>query len=64
MAITEPAHAAHLRNFVESITRGGNQKELNCPAEEAFRTTVTVLKTVEAANLGEKIDLKPEDFEV
>ena len=64
VSLTEPAHAPHVRNFVEAIRKtGATQDDLNCPVEEAFRSTVSILKIFESLETGERITLKPEDFE-
>ena len=62
--LNEPPHALHLRDFVETILKGGRQADLNCPAVEGFRTLVTLEKTAEAVATGEKIDITPTDFKI
>jgi len=58
------AHAPHLDNFYSAVRNKGTQADLNCPAEEGFKTAVTVLKVNEAIATGQKIEFKPEDFVV
>ncbi len=58
------AHAPHLDNFFSACRKNGTQADLNCPAEEGFKTAVTVLKVNEAIATGQKIEFKPEDFVV
>jgi len=54
-------HQPHLENFFDAIR--GNAK-LNCPAEEAYKTAVTVLKVNEAVEAGHKLCFKPEEFKL
>jgi predicted dehydrogenase len=49
----------HLENFFNAVRNG---TPLNCPAEIAFETCVTVLKANEAVAAGRRIEFKPEDF--
>jgi predicted dehydrogenase len=58
------AHAPHLDNFFQACRKKGTQADLNCPAEEGYKTAVTVLKVNEAIATGQKIEFKPEDFVV
>jgi predicted dehydrogenase len=51
----------HIENFFDAI-RG--KAKLNCPADVAYKTTVSVLKINEAVAAGKKLEFKPEDFEV
>ncbi|MCP4847729.1 MAG: Gfo/Idh/MocA family oxidoreductase [Verrucomicrobiaceae bacterium] len=60
----ERPHAPHLRNFFDAVRNNGSQDDLNCPAIEGFKTTVTCMKIHEAIEKGEKIEFKPEDFVV
>jgi hypothetical protein len=46
------------------VRNKGSQDDLNCPAIEGFKTTVTCMKIHEAIAKGEKIEFKPEDFVV
>ncbi len=59
ITIEKPVHQYHLENFFNAI-RG--KEKLNCSAENAFATSVTVFKINEAVQLGRKLELKPEDF--
>jgi hypothetical protein len=54
-------HQPHLENFFDAI-RG--RAELNCPAEVAYETAVTVLKVNEAVEAARKLDFKPDEFKV
>jgi predicted dehydrogenase len=54
-------HLPHLENFFDAI-RG--KAKLNCPAEEAYKTAVTVLKVNEAVGAACKLCFKPEEFKV
>ncbi|NCG28285.1 MAG: Gfo/Idh/MocA family oxidoreductase [Verrucomicrobiales bacterium] len=60
----ERPHTPHLRNFFETVRDGGSQDDLNCPAIEGFRTTVTCMKIHDAIANGGKLEFKPEEFEV
>ena len=52
----------HLMNFFDCIRDG--KGKLNCPAEEAYKTAVAVLKANEAMKGDGKITFKKDDFEV
>lgn len=52
-------HQPHLENFFDSI-RG--KAQLNCPAESAFATAVTILKVNEAVAARQMLTFAPEDF--
>lgn len=52
-------HQPHLENFFDAIRKG---TPLNCPADSAFATAVTVLKVNEAIAAGKTLTFKPEDF--
>jgi predicted dehydrogenase len=54
-------HQYHLENFFNAIL---GKEKLNCSAEDAFATAVTVFKINEAVEAGRKLELKPEDFQV
>jgi len=60
----ERPHTPHLRNFFETVRDEGSQDDLNCPAIEGFRTTVTCMKIHDALANGGKLEFKPEEFEV
>ncbi|MBP8255681.1 MAG: Gfo/Idh/MocA family oxidoreductase [Opitutaceae bacterium] len=55
----KPIHQPHLDNFFDAIR---NSTRLNCPAEEAFATTVTVLGVNEAIAAEKKLRFAPGDF--
>jgi predicted dehydrogenase len=57
----DPYHKPHLENFFNAI-RG--KEKLNCPADVAYESAVTVLKVNEAVEAGCKLDFKPEEFKV
>jgi len=59
--LKKPAHQPHLENFFDAIRHG---TKLTCPASEAFRTAVPILKTNEAVAAGCRITLKPEDYAI
>jgi len=59
--LRKPVHQPHLENFFDAIRHG---TKLTCPASEAFRTAVPILKTNEAAAAGCRIALKPEDYAI
>lgn len=61
LTIDKSFHQYHLENFFNAI-RG--KEKLNCSAEDAFSTTVTVFKISEAVASGRKLELKPEDFKI
>ena len=54
-----PIHQPHLENFFGAV-RGKNK--LNCPAEDAFATCVTVLKVNEAVAARKALAFAPSDF--
>lgn len=55
----KPEHQPHLENFFAAM-RG--KASLASPADQAYKTCVTVLKVNEAIASKERIELKPEDF--
>jgi predicted dehydrogenase len=57
--LAKPAHQPHLENFFGAV-RGG--APLNCPAELAYESAVSVLKVNEAVKAGTKIRFRPEQF--
>jgi len=57
----DPYHKPHLENFFNAI-RG--KEKLNCPAEVAYESAVTVLKVNEAVEANCKLEFKPEEFRV
>ena len=54
-------HQPHLENFFDAI-RG--RAQLNCPAEVAYKTAVSVLKANEAIETGKRLEFKSEEFTV
>ncbi len=58
-----PSHQPHLLNFFAAV-QSGDPTRLRCPAEEEFRSCVTALKTLEAVETGQTIELTPADYEV
>ena len=56
-----PFHQPHLVNFFDTI-RG--KAKLNCPAEIGYETAVCVLKVNDAVAKGNRLEFKPEEFEV
>ena len=54
-------HQPHLENFFDAI-RG--KAKLNCPAETAYETAVTVLKVNDAVEAARKLEFKPDEFKV
>ncbi|MFT4548890.1 MAG: putative dehydrogenase [Verrucomicrobiales bacterium] len=65
VSLTEPGHAPHVRNFVEAVRKGdkATQADLNCPVEEAFRSTVSILKIFESLDTKARVELDPSDFD-
>jgi predicted dehydrogenase len=61
VTFNDPYHMPHLQNFFDSI-RG--KAKLNCPAEEAYKSAVAVLKVNQAIESGTKLEFKPEEFKV
>ncbi len=61
VTFTDPVFQPHLENFFHAV-RG--KEKLNCPAEVAYATAVTVFKIQESIQSGMKIELKAEDFQV
>jgi len=57
--LKDPYHKPHLENFFNAI-RG--KEKLNCPAEVAYESAVTVLKVNDAVESGCKLEFKPEEF--
>jgi predicted dehydrogenase len=57
----DPYHKPHLENFFNAV-RG--KEKLNCPAEVAYESAVTVLKVNDAVEAGCKLEFKPEEFKV
>jgi predicted dehydrogenase len=59
----KPSHQPHLENFFEAV-RANDKALLNCPAEEAFKTCVAVLRVNEAVAAQQRLAFAPEDFVV
>lgn len=59
--MTEPYHRPHLQNFFDAV-RG--RAELNCPADSAYKATVTALKVNEAVQAGRTVVFNSDDFVV
>lgn len=57
----KPIHQPHLENFFDSI-RG--TATLNCPAEEAYATAVTVLRANDAVAAKKELEFTKKDFKV
>lgn len=61
VTLDKAIHQPHLENFFDAIRHG---TPLNCPAESAFASAVTVLKVNEAIAARQMLTFKPEDFVV
>lgn len=61
VSMTQKYHQLHLENFFDAM-RG--KAKLNCPAEQAYETAVTVLKVNDAIEAGRRLEFKPEEFKV
>jgi predicted dehydrogenase len=59
VTLDKAIHQPHLENFFDAITKG---TKLNCPADEAFATAVTVLGVNQAIAAKKELTFKPEDF--
>jgi predicted dehydrogenase len=57
--LDKPIHQPHLENFFAAVRTG---TPLNCPAESAFATAVTVLKVNEAIAAQKMLPFAPADF--
>jgi predicted dehydrogenase len=57
----DPVQKPHLENFFAAIQ---GKAQLHCPAEVGYAAAVTVSKIHEAIETGQKISLKPEDFQI
>jgi predicted dehydrogenase len=57
--LTDPYHMPHLANFFEAVL---GKAKLNCPAEEAYKSAVAVLKVNQAIEAGCRQEFKPEEF--
>lgn len=61
VTLDKAIHQPHLENFFDAIRDG---TPLNCPADAAFASAVTVLKVNEAVAARQALIFKPEDFVV
>jgi predicted dehydrogenase len=61
VVLRDPYHQPHLQNFFDAV-RG--TATLHCPAEDGYRTAVTVLKVNEAVEARQRLPFTPEDFRV
>ena len=59
VTLDKAIHQPHLENFVDAIRKG---TPLNCPADQAFASAVTVLKVNQAIAARQALTFKPEDF--
>ena len=59
VTLNKSIYQLHLENFFDAI-RGTSK--LNCPAEQAYKTAVSVLKINEAAESKQRLEFKPADF--
>ena len=55
----EPEHKPHLENFF-AAARG--EADLNCPSDAGYRALVAAQAISQAAETGQKVSLKPEEF--
>ncbi|MBZ0258626.1 Gfo/Idh/MocA family oxidoreductase [bacterium] len=58
---SDPVYQPHLQNFFSAMK---GEAKLACPPEVAYAATVMTIKLNEAAQNGQKIEFKPEDFQV
>jgi len=61
VVLEKPYHQPHLENFFDAI-RG--KAKLTCPADEAFKSEVAVLKVNDAVAAKQMLVFKPEDFAI
>jgi predicted dehydrogenase len=61
VTLRDPYHQPHLQNFFDAV-RG--KATLNCPAEEAYRTAVAVLKVNDAVEKQAKLTFSADEFKV
>lgn len=62
-ASEKPPHLLHLENFFDAV-RANDPKKLTCPADEAYRTAVTVLSANKALASGQRYDFDPDEFTI
>lgn len=61
VTLDKAIHQPHLENFFDAIRKG---TPLNCPAEAAFASAVTVLRVNEAIAAKKQLNFSPEEFVV
>ena len=61
VTLRDPYHQPHLQNFFDTI-RG--KARLNCPAEDAYRTAVAVLRVNEAIEARGPLAFTPAEFTI
>lgn len=61
--LNKAIHQPHLENFFDAV-RASDPALLNCPAEEAFASAVTILKANEAVAAQRRLTFDPADFVV
>ncbi len=59
VTLDKAIHQPHLENFFDAMRKGAS---LNCPADEAFASCVTVLKVNEAIAAKKMLTFAPDDF--
>ncbi len=59
--LNKAIHQPHIENFCDAIRFGS---PLSCTAEDAYASSVTILKINDAVASGTKLELKPSDFVV
>ena len=59
VTLDKAIHQPHLENFFDAMRKGA---ALNCPADEAFASAVTVLKVNEAIAAQRMLTFAPKDF--
>ncbi len=61
VVLDKKPHTPHLENFFNAIL---GREELNCPADEAFRSEAAVFKVNPAIEAKAQLKFEPSDFEV
>ncbi|MDR2462603.1 MAG: Gfo/Idh/MocA family oxidoreductase [Verrucomicrobiales bacterium] len=61
IVLNKAIHQPHLENFFAAI-RG--EAKLNCPADEAFASEMTVFKAIEAVDTKQLVTINPEELHV
>ncbi len=59
VTLDKAIHQPHLENFFDGMRKGA---ALNCPADEAFASSVTILKVNQAIAAQKMLPFAPEDF--